>query len=250
MENNGYLIVASSKPNFYIMAINLAWSIRDYHPDAKICIVTEQRFEDHRLKEVADDVLYCDNHYRAKLWGMANSPYDKTFYIDADCMVVHEDIATVFDHLKDNDMLFTYLGDDRTYVFKEVSFPAGRMGYCGGVCLYDSSKPIVKEFMKDWWELFYKQYSNQWWPKNEDGGWDEKNYPRSLKQWDQFTLWWLTEKEDKYKDLKIDIFEHDARWNWYTCYDESRTQCGGPIVIEHYSCHANKDSAIYNVEPK
>ena len=45
---------------------------------------------------------------------------------------------------------------------------------------------------------------------------DRENYPRNLKIWDQFTLWWLTEKEEKYKDLKISIFEDNYRWNYWS----------------------------------
>jgi hypothetical protein len=137
--NNGYLVVASKQPNFYILAINLIESIMDHNPEAKCTLVTEERFVDHRA-DICDKVIICDDHYRAKLWGMAQSPYDITMYIDADCEVVHEDIAKVFDELGDHDLMFTYLGDDRKYVFKEVYFPAGRLGLCGGVCLYRSSK--------------------------------------------------------------------------------------------------------------
>mgnify|MGYP003649157997 CR=1 FL=1 len=242
----GYLIVASKRDNFYSMAIQLAESIKDFDEDANICIVTEKRFEDHRLREVATDVIYCDDHYRAKLWGMAQTPYDKTFYIDADCLVVHEDIKTIFDQLGDDDMKFTYLGDDRKYVFREIYFPAGKLELCGGVCLYNST-PLIKEFMNDWWELFVKQWANSWWPLDEKGNWNEKQYPRSLKYWDQFSLWWLVNKVDKYKDLNIGIFEDDARWNWYTCYNENKTFTKNPIVIEHYSNMANKDG-VFGVE--
>jgi len=248
MENNGYLIVASRKPAFYSMAINLAESIKDYYPEAQICLVTEERFLDVRAENVADHIVHCDDHYRAKIWGMAQTPFDKTFYIDADCEVVHEDIATVFDQLGDNDLMFTYLGDDRKYVFVELYFGPpenrNRMELCGGCCLYDWRKPIVKDFINDWYDLFKRQWNNEWWPENASGGWDEINYPRSLKVWDQFTLWWLTKKWDKYKDLKVGIFEDDARWNWYTGYDRTKTFTKKPEIIHHYSHNAPKDKIL------
>ena len=248
MENNGYLIVASKKPAFYSMAINLAESIKDYYPEAKICLVTEERFLDVRAKNVADHIILCDDHYRAKIWGMAQTPFDKTFYIDADCEVVHEDIATVFDQLGDDDMKFTYLGDDRKYIFVELYFGPNenrnRMELCGACCLYDWRKPIVKEFITDWYDLFCRQWNNSWWPLNDNGGWDEINYPRSLKVWDQFTLWWLTKKDDKYKDVKIGVFEDDARWNWYMGYDREKTKIQNPEIIQHYSFWAPKDAIL------
>ena len=70
----GFVIVASKKHNFYLYALNLCESIRDYYEDAKICLVTEERFLDGR-ENVADDVVLCDDHYRAKIYGMAKSPY-------------------------------------------------------------------------------------------------------------------------------------------------------------------------------
>ena len=127
-KSKGFIIVASKNRNFYLYAINLAESIRDYYEDCKICLVTEERFIDARGEDVADDIIFCDDHYRAKLWGMAKSPYDITMYIDADMEVEHEDIVNVWDELKDHDMVFTALTDDRSYIYAERDFdtPEGK----------------------------------------------------------------------------------------------------------------------------
>jgi hypothetical protein len=70
--------------------------------------------------------------------------------------------------------------------------------------------------MKDWYELYVKQWANEWWPTKEDGiTWDIENYPRELACWDQFSLFWLVEKDPKYKDLKVAIFEEDLKWNYW-----------------------------------
>ena len=234
----GFVVVASKKHNFYLYALNLCESIRDYYEDAKICLVTEERFLDGR-EEVADDVVLCDDHYRAKIYGMAKSPYDITMYIDADMEVQHEDIVTVWDELKDNDMVWSELTDDRDYIYAERDFdtPEGKRKFtlCGAVCLYDMRTPIVREFMMDWWELTKKQMSGQWWPEG---------YADSLKSWDQFSLWWLTEKEDKYKDLKIGIFEDDLRWNYYNALNWARTRPEGEVIIRHFSAGLKKDKPI------
>ena len=103
--NNGYLVVASRKESFYRLAINCLESLKDYYPDARCCLVTEERFLDGR-EYVADDLIFCGGNVREKLWGMSQSPYDTTMYIDADCEIVHEDIATVFDELNGNDIVF------------------------------------------------------------------------------------------------------------------------------------------------
>lgn len=74
-KSKGFIIVASKKRNFYSYAINLAESLRDYYEpeeECKICLVTEEQFIDDRGRDVADDIIICDDHYRAKLWGWQN----------------------------------------------------------------------------------------------------------------------------------------------------------------------------------
>ena len=235
----GFLVVASKKPNFYKYAINLIDSIRDFYEDAKVCLVTEERFLESRGKELADDILFCDDHYRAKLWGMAKSPYDITMYVDADMECEHEDVKKVWEELGDHDLVFSALTEDRSYVYSEWYFdtPEGRTAFslCGGVCLYDMRKPIVKEFMQDWWDLTRRQMNGQWWPKG---------YSESLKSWDQFSLWWLTEREEKYKDLNVGIFKDDLRWNYYNALNWAQTRPEGDIIFRHYSAGLDKNGII------
>lgn len=238
-KTKGYLVVGSTKFQFYKFAINLVESIKDYHPEAKVCLVTEERFLDGREK-IADDLLLCGSGVREKLWGMANSPYDLTFYIDADAEVIHEDIAKVWDELGDNDMVFTGLPEDRWYIFKDTEFPGGTFTLCGAVCLYDSSNQLVMEFMQDWYEYYVKQAERTWWPLNENGHFDFDLYPEELGCWDQFTLWWLTEKVDKYKELKIGIFEDDLKWNYWALLDRIKHPMADDVVIHHLSCQADK----------
>ena len=235
----GYVLVASKKINFYRYAINLAESILDYYEDAKITLFTEPWMFEEGHRELFDNVEWCSDHYRAKLDGMARSPYDITAYLDVDMEVEHEDIANIFDELDDNDVMFSELTDDRSYVYAEREFdtPDGpaKFTLCGGIALYDMRKEIVREFMTDWWELTKAQMDDQWWP---DG------YADSLKSWDQFSLWWLTEKDPKYKDLKVAIFKDDLRWNYYNAFNWAITQPEGPVVIRHYSCGLEKDGFI------
>ena len=239
-KTKGYLVVASTKYRFYSFAINLLESIKDYNPDANVCLVTEERFLDSRA-DIADHVILCDDSQRAKLWGMANSPYDLTFYIDADCEVMHEDISKIWDELGDNDMMFTGLPKDRWYVFKDTKVNGDEdMKYCGAVCLYDSSNPIIKEFMMDWYDQWTKQQDTTWWPLNEHGQHDYDNFPESLRPWDQFSLWWLTNRVEKYSHLKVGIFENDLKWNYWAILDRNKHPMPEDTVIFHLSCQANK----------
>ena len=95
------------------------------------------------------------------------------------------------------------------------------------------TKPLVREFMKEWYELTVEQYAGRWWPQKADGTEDLENYPKSFKRWDQFSLWWLVNKVPKYKDLKVSIFEDDARWNYFNGYLYHHNK--DPVVIRHYS---------------
>ena len=92
-------------------------------------------------------------------------PYDITMYIDADSEIEHEDIATVFDELNNNDMMFHKLDEKYKKVYAITSFTYENVReyytYCGGVCLYDMRNPLVKDFMNDWNDLFRKQYSKE-----------------------------------------------------------------------------------------
>jgi hypothetical protein len=240
----GFVIVASRNSNFYIYACNLIESIRDWYPDANITLFTEERFIDHRADE-ADNVEICDNHYRAKLTGMAQTPYDITMYVDADMECEHEDIAKVWDEMKDYDLVFHELNKEREkfYAIREFKFDGGVEKYklCGGVCLYRSSNPLVKEFMEDWDDLYRRQHSGQWKPD----GFDDDIWNKDLKHFDQTTLWWLTEKVEKYKGLKIGIFDDDIRWNYFTQYDYSGLKKPDkPPILRHYSGCLQKDKLI------
>lgn len=241
VNSKGFLIVASRNLNFYKYAINLANSIRDFYEDANICLCTEERFLDGQ-EDVADDILLCDSHYRAKLWALSRSPYDLTMYIDADIDCEHEDIAKVWDEIRDHDMVFHELTPEREkfYAIREFPYNGNIEKYrlCGGVCLYNLSNPLVKEFMEEWYDLFYEQFDKQWRPS----GFDDKTWD-NLKDFDQTTLWYMTEKMDKYKDLNIGIFYDDIRWNFFTQYQYENLKSidNKPPILRHYSGSLHKD---------
>lgn len=236
-QSKGYLLVASNHYRYYAWACNLAEGIKDFYPEAKVCLVTEQRFLDGR-EAIADDLILCDDHYRAKLWGMARTPYDLTFYIDADMEIVGEGIEDVFDELGDNDMMFTGLPEDRWYIFNDEPFKGGQFKLCGAVCLYRKTDKVI-QFMHDWYNLYDAHSNYRWWPEDVNGAPDYHNYPERLRKWDQFSLFWLTDREPKYSDLKVEIFENDLRWNYWALLDRVRTPMPEDVVLLHLSCQAD-----------
>lgn len=238
----GYLLVASRHINFYQSALYLMDSIRDFNPDAKICFVTEERFCDGR-ESVADVVLHCGGGKREKLWALFNTPFDITMYLDADMECVHEDISTIFDQLGDNDLMFTDLPEHRSHIFTDWRFGQdGQYNFhlCGAVCLYDIRKPKVREFLEEWQSLYEAGQNDDWWPLMGNGNPDYINYPRGFRHWDQFSLWWLTEKEEKYSDLKIGILPDALRWNYWISLEEFEYP-ENPIILRHMSAKMKKD---------
>ena len=238
-QTKGYLLVASSKEIYYDWACNLLDGIKDFYPEANICLVTEERFLDSRA-DAADKIIFCGNHYRAKLWGMANSPWDITFYLDVDMEVLHKDIGIVFDELGESDMKFCYLQDDHSHIFMEDEFPGGKFDLCGAVCLYRKS-PLVDQFMQDWYDYYVMQYAGTWWPLDAQGRFDFELYPQRLKIWDQFTLWWLTQKETKYDSLKIERFADNMKWNRWAMLNYSDFPIAEDTVLKHMSAVVKKN---------
>jgi hypothetical protein len=85
--------------------------------------------------------------------------------------------------------------------------------------------------MLDWYERFKKQRLGYWWPDNVN------HFPLKLQQWDQFSLWWMINKErDKYKYLKYDFFDEDDRWNAVHTLRQDLGHAVKPIIY-HYNLH-------------
>lgn len=236
----GFLVVASKTRKFYSMAIHCIETIKDFYPEAKTCLFTEEYFFDGR-ESVADYVIPCGPSVREKLWALQESPFDITMYIDADCEIVHEDIRGAFDQLKDHDMVFTSINEKVKDFVYFIDWQSGSLKLNGGIILYDKRKPLVQEFLKDWNNLYRQQRHLEWWPDyDENGKPDFEKHPEWLYTFDQFTLWWLTEKSPKYKDLNIGFFEDDIRWNWYSGYHENKLKLTKPYIIYHLSGWVDK----------
>ena len=109
----GYILVATKNKNFVISAINMCEAILDYDINAKVTIATDQELADSFNLDMFDTILIppkdpnreADAGPREKMWAMANTPYDYTFYMDSDMEIVHEEIINVFDRLENNDLV-------------------------------------------------------------------------------------------------------------------------------------------------
>ena len=227
----GFLTVATKRKQFLMGADNLKESLLDHYPEAQITLFTEQHFIDdpecQQYFRDFDQVLpTLSNTNREKMWGMANSPYDLTFYMDADVEIVSKDISNVFDHLEDGkyDMAYVNLTKEGAKHFAEWDWGPNiyddgwkgvpdHLSHCGGVALYDTRNPLINEFMMDWYNLYLTQRIGKWTPKEFDN-----IKVGNFRQWDQLTLWWLIYHSPKYKSLKWKFFDDNYRWNYFTSF--------------------------------
>lgn len=247
--SKGFVIVATKQKQFLIGAENVCQSILDYYEDAKITLFTEQKWiDDPEFQKYFYDydnvIATPGDHTREKMWGMANSPYDLTFYLDADVEIAHEDIEHSFDRLDGHDMVFVELQKRTKHHFAEWDWGDGELDHlthCGGICLYDKRNPLVVDFMNDWYYNYKKQ---------KDGAFNPKEYddvPNSFKQWDQLTLWYQLWHDPKYKSIKWKYFEDNYRWNYYTSFgfNKDGTHNYGVVdpVIIHYSSWMDKSGS-------
>jgi len=96
----GYLIPAINTTNvdYVALAVQLARSIRSWHPDAKICLLTDQVYE-HEIFDFVKTLPYGDQCLNNE-WKLANdwqcfwaSPFRQTIKLEADMIV-----ASAVDH--------------------------------------------------------------------------------------------------------------------------------------------------------
>lgn len=234
--NNGFVYVATYESIYYSSAVLSAESLKDYYPEANITLFTDKKFVNNR-SSIFDNVVTenVPDKTRSKMWGMARTPYEKTFYIDADTEVMHEDIKNVFDNLDENhDMAMTKV---RSYSAVITKFPGGEFTWHCGVCLYNN-KPVTLQFMQDWYDYYNRQEKMKL-----TGDWDlpDSLYPREeLWHWDTFTFWRLLHLEGYDKKLKIQSMKDDARWNSHNYRQSDRQK---PVIIEHHTLNRKKRMA-------
>lgn len=217
--NDGYILIASKRYFYFQMAINCAESLLDYNPDAKITLFTHEEWVDSRCDIFDKVVTGVPVNIRAKLWALSQSPYDRTFYIDAECEIVHEDIASVFDTLEDSDMKVMRV---RPYAAAVTKFPGGELTQHCGAFVYRKSEELY-QFFDEWYKYYLKQ-QDEW-------DLDPDTYPPGkLKPWDMFTFWRLLNLEGWNDRIKVDFWEDDARWNFHGLNEE---ELKAPMVVHH-----------------
>lgn len=96
VEEQGYLIVATNTDtvDYIACARRLANSIKQWHPDARICLVTDQDVEDIVFDHVRQLAVHNDANPWANDWQVAKlTPFRETIKLEADML-----IASPIDH--------------------------------------------------------------------------------------------------------------------------------------------------------
>jgi hypothetical protein len=118
MDGEGYLILATGPARYIDMARNLAASLRVMDGTRRICLVHDEAFQlaadDHRFFDdtaiLTDDPLYPGFMNKIRLF--PTSPYRRTMFVDADCLLMKRDIDAYWDMARP--FFFAITGDRRT----------------------------------------------------------------------------------------------------------------------------------------
>jgi hypothetical protein len=103
VRNEGYLILATGPVEYADMARNLAASLRVMDPARSICLVHDQAFaptgQDTQLFDhfslLSEDPRFAGVMNKLRLFPA--SPYERTMYVDADCLLIKSDIDVYWD---------------------------------------------------------------------------------------------------------------------------------------------------------
>jgi hypothetical protein len=118
MDGEGYLILATGPERYTEMARNLAASLKVMDGKRRICLVHDEQavlsasdrqyFDDTAM--LANDPLYPGFMNKIRLF--PTSPYRRTMFVDADCLLLKRDIDAYWDMARPH--FFAITGDRRT----------------------------------------------------------------------------------------------------------------------------------------
>ncbi|MGF7207277.1 hypothetical protein GGE65_001850 [Skermanella aerolata] len=158
--SEGYILISTGPEKYFDMAIQAAKSMRLFDPMRPICIACD----DERLLDspkadiftnkylIPDDMLHLKGT-EFHLFVNRMSPFDRTMYVDADCLIASSRIVAIWEKLKEYHV--TFPGIERSSGFWRLEIPPliERFGLefivqlNGGVFFFDRS-PEAEDFFK------------------------------------------------------------------------------------------------------
>lgn len=227
LSDDGFIYVASRDRLFYELALLSCESLKSFSPKTHVTLFTHKNFVDDRCKIFDRVIVDIPIHYRAKMWCMARTPYQRTVYNDCDSLIQHRDVSKIFNFLDECDLFcgsnllytvgnvkWTYIDIERKHVPK----------YHGSMWGYHKTELNV-DFMQTWFDEYVKQVSTPWKYGN--------NHYQDWQKFDMFTLWRMTsglfEEFERFDKLNIKILSR--RWN-ATIQDLSEDLDGPPVITQ------------------
>jgi hypothetical protein len=178
----GYILVATGPQKYFDMAIQAARSIRYFDRDRGICLACDNEasipeagrdlFTKICRLERIDELRGTEHH----LYLNAISPFSRTIYVDADCLMANNRIHGIWDALRDYHVTFPgrKLSDGKWRVDIENLRRLLNVDYIvqlnGGVFYFDKS-PETDEFFRTAQDLFENRREEVTVPHNTGGGW-------------------------------------------------------------------------------
>lgn len=167
---NGIIYIAFNS-SFVKEAMLSAESVKRFS-DIPITLFTNQEVDCEYIDDIS---LIQPNHIRSKVDYIANSPYDKTLYLDSDTVIMR-DISDMFDILDRFDVGVTHdyarKREKYCHIPEYNNIPYSFSEVNGGVMSFNNSKR-VKKFLESWRSYFYK-YAHL------TSGWDQVSLRISL----------------------------------------------------------------------
>jgi hypothetical protein len=158
METQGILFIATGK-KYVQAAIRAARTVRKYSPGLDIHLFTDvSNYDDFRFETLPEPFTSVgkigDPHPRSKVDFMAQTPYDRTLYLDTDT-ALNADIRGMFRLLDRFDVAMTHAhrrGSNRLRRWR-ASLPSAFPEFNTGVVLFRKT-PAVLAFLKEWWNSY------------------------------------------------------------------------------------------------
>ena len=113
MTGEGYLILASGPPQYLAMARNLAASLRVMDGTRPVCLVHDEfaEFIDRDAKLFDDRTILRDHPlypgFMNKIRLFGTSPYERTMFVDADCLLLKRDIEIYWNDARSSPFAIT-----------------------------------------------------------------------------------------------------------------------------------------------
>lgn len=162
-KNYGVLYIVTTQENLIYInaAVSSAQSVKQYSPALGVHIFTDANGLKH-LQSLShspvDSTGLIENpHYRSKVDYMAESPFDRTLYLDSDTRVV-ADITELFELLERFDCAIGHAHNrnfHKTSQIWTVGIPPAFPQYNSGVFLYKNSEKM-NDLLKRWSKSFHE----------------------------------------------------------------------------------------------